>query len=72
MVTMIHDARVPEKTLLDLPPLVPSQRAGGTTPARVQSPGVPSGATEKDTGELACAEPGVRCGLPHPANREST
>jgi hypothetical protein len=36
MVMMIHDARVPEKTMLHLPPMVPSQRASRTTPTRVQ------------------------------------
>jgi hypothetical protein len=36
IVMMIHDARAQEKTLLDLPPVVPSQRASRTTPTRLQ------------------------------------
>jgi hypothetical protein len=32
---MIHDARVPEKTMLDLPPVVLPERAGGSLPARL-------------------------------------
>jgi hypothetical protein len=36
MVMMIHYARAPEKTVLHLPPVVPSQCAGGTTSARLQ------------------------------------
>jgi len=36
MVMMIHDARAPKKTLLDLPPMVPAQRASRTPPTRLQ------------------------------------
>lgn len=36
MVIMIHDARAPEKTLLDLPPMVSSECTSRTTPTHLQ------------------------------------
>jgi hypothetical protein len=36
MVIMIHHARTPEKTLLDLPPVVPAEFASGLTSACMQ------------------------------------
>jgi hypothetical protein len=66
---MIQDARAPEETVLHLPPVVLSQRSSGTPPTRVQQAGMPNGAAQKDAGELACEELGVRCRLPHSAAR---
>jgi hypothetical protein len=58
MAMMIANTRTPEKTLLHLPPLVPSCPEGGCTPARVSEGGVPSGAKEADAGERHSDERG--------------
>jgi hypothetical protein len=55
---MVHDARAPEKTVLHLPPLVPSQPARiGPASTRVQQPGVPEGAAEENPSHVACMNP---------------
>lgn len=53
---MSHDARHPEKTMLDLPRLVPSGPAGGSAPAFVREAGVSGGAPEEDASAVAREE----------------
>ncbi len=37
-----HDARAPEETMFDLPPVVPAERARGRAPKSVRETGLPN------------------------------
>ena len=55
-----HDARGPEETVLDLPPVVPAGSASRRSATGLRQAGMPDGAAAEDAGELAQPEPGLR------------
>ena len=48
-----HDARSPEETMQNLPPVVPTGSASGRSAAGVQPAGLSDGPPAEDPGELA-------------------
>src|SRR5450755_50009 len=54
-----HDARGPEETVHDLPPMVPAESASGRPPAGLRQAGLPEDPASKNTGELARSESGL-------------
>src|SRR6266704_2812566 len=60
-----HNARAPEETVLDLPPLVPTGRANRRPPTCVRKGGMPEQAAAEDPSQLAPPEPGLRHSVPN-------
>jgi hypothetical protein len=54
-----HDARGPEETMHDLPPVVPTGCAGGSPATRLHRRGMSDRPPTEDAGELAQPEPGL-------------
>jgi hypothetical protein len=52
-----HDARVPEKTVHHLSPVVPAEPAGGNPAAGMRAARLSDGAPTENTGKLAQPEP---------------
>lgn len=58
MKTMVHhDARGPEETVHDLPPVVPAEPASRSPATCVRESGMPDGAPAEDSGRVAHAQP---------------
>src|ERR1700687_6001519 len=55
-----HDARGPEETMHDLPPVVPAKCASRNPSPGVHQAGMSGRSTAEDAGELAQPEPGLR------------
>src|SRR5450755_4565618 len=54
-----HDARGPEETVHDLPPMVPAESASGRPAVGLRQAGLPDDPASKNTGELARSESGL-------------
>jgi hypothetical protein len=58
MKTMVHhDARGPEETVHDLPPVVPAKPASGSPSTGMRETGVSDGAPSENSGRLAQSQP---------------
>ncbi|MDQ2950039.1 MAG: hypothetical protein M3Y27_29570 [Acidobacteriota bacterium] len=54
-----HDARGPEETMHDLPPVVPAGSSSRSPTTGLSRAGLSDGAPAEDAGELAQPEPGL-------------